>query len=295
MKTYPKLLAILFITLISSLTFAADPILIPAWQSEGVFDQPESVVYDRNRDLLYVSNVNGDANEADGDGDGYISQLSLDGKLIKQHWLEGLNAPKGLAIVGNTLYVADINELVVIDIKKQKISQRYLAPDAKLLNDVAADKNGNIYVSGFLTNSIYRLSKGKFELWLQSDDLEVPNGLLVEGNQLIVGSWGNMTDGFATDIPGHLKTIDLASKKIQSLGDKTPAGNLDGVEPDGNGNYFVTDWISGKLLLITPAGISTTLLALAQGSADHTVVQQHNLVIIPMMLSGNVVAYRIKK
>lgn len=293
MNTISTWLLSFFSVLFPTLVLAANPILVPAWQTDFVFEQPESVIYDTKHNLLYVSNVNGDPNEADGNG--YISQLSLDGKIIEQHWLEGLNAPKGLAIVGNTLYVADINELVVIDLKAKKVSHRYLAPDAKFLNDVAADSDGNVYVSDMLTNTIHRLSGDKFEIWLQDTQLEAPNGLLVERNQLIVGSWGNMTDGFATDIAGHLKTININSKQIQSLGDKTPAGNLDGVEADGNGNYFVTDWMAGKLLLITPEGLSSTLLSLAQGSADHAVLAEQGLIIIPMMMSGNVVAYRIKQ
>ncbi|NQZ54498.1 MAG: SMP-30/gluconolactonase/LRE family protein [Piscirickettsiaceae bacterium] len=287
-----KLITSWLLMLLPTLTLAATPILLPAWKSDTVFEQPESVVYDSKRQLLYVSNVNGNPNDVDGNG--YISQLSLDGDVIELHWLEGLNAPKGMILVGDTLYVADINELIEIDIKNNKINQRYLAPNAKFLNDVTADSAGNVYVSDMLTNTIHCLCSGDFSIWLQDDQLEAPNGLLVEGNHLIVGSWGNMTDGFSTAIAGHLKTIDLASKHINSLGDKTPAGNLDGVEADGNGNYYVTDWMIGKLLHITPSGISTTLLSLEQGSADHTILAKQGLIIIPMMLSGNVLAYKIK-
>lgn len=279
--------------LLSSLTLAASPLLVPAWQSDSHFEAPESVVFDAQQQRLFVSNVNGNPNDADGNG--YISTLSLDGKVLKQHWLKGFNAPKGLALVGDLLYVADINELIVINTTQQKIVQRYKAPKAIFLNDVAADTKGNIYVSDMVTNTIHRLSGDTFEVWLQSEQLEQPNGLLVEGDNLIVGSWGVMTDGFATEVAGHLKTIDLKSKKIQSLGNKAPAGNLDGVEIDGKGNYFVTDWMNGKLLHITPAGDSTTLIALTQGSADHTVLLEKNLVIIPMMLTGNVIAFEIKK
>lgn len=292
MKTIPiRLLSLLFI-LLPVLASAESPILVPAWNTQTVFQQPESVVYDSQRDLLFVSNVNGAPNEVDGNG--YISQLSVDGKLIEQHWLTGLDAPKGLAIVGDTLYVADINQLVAIDIKHKKISKRYPVSGAKFLNDVVADTAGNVYVSDMLTDTIHRLTQGKLEVWLHDDALEYPNGLLIEGDNLIVASWGVMTDGFATDIAGHLKTIDLASKKIQSLGDKTPVGNLDGLESDGEGNYFVTDWMVGKLLHIEPSGISKTLISLEPGSADLTVLAQQKLVIIPIMLSNNIVAYRIK-
>ena len=292
MKLYVKPLFTLFLTLLSTIVLAADPILVPAWQTTP-FEQPESVVYDNQNDVLYVSNVNGDGMTVDGNG--YISTLSLSGDVIEQHWVTGLDAPKGMTIVGNNLYVADIKKLVVIDIPTKTIIQRHFAIDAKFLNDVAADKEGNVYVSGFLTNTIYRLSGSSFNIWLKNEQLEVPNGLLVEGDQLLIGSWGVMTDGFATEVSGHLKTVDIASKKITSLGDQTPAGNLDGVEPDGEGNYYVTDWLNGKLLHIRPTGMSTTLLKLDQGSADQTVLLEQGLVIIPMMLSGNVSAFQIKQ
>jgi len=292
MNLFTRLLFALSISLLSTLTMAAAPVLLPAWQATP-FEQPESVIYDQKNDVLYVSNVNGDGMTADGNG--YISTLSLSGEVLEQHWVTGLDAPKGMAIVGNNLYVADIKKLVVIDIPTKTIIQRYFAIDAKFLNDVAADKEGNVYVSGFLTNTIYRLSGSSFNIWLQNKQLEAPNGLLIEGDQLIIGSWGVMTDGFATEVSGHLKTVDIASKKITSLGDQTPTGNLDGVEADGEGNYYVTDWLNGKLLHIQPTGTSTTLLKLDQGSADQTVLLDQGLIIIPMMLSGNVSAYQIKQ
>ena len=287
-----KILVILIFSLLSSFTVCATPLLVPAWQTEAVFQQPESVVYDAKRDVLLVSNVNGNPNDANGLG--YISQVSLSGEMVKQHWLDGLNAPKGLAIVGNRLYVADINELVEIDLKSNKILNRYLAPNAIFLNDVAADAQGNVYVSDMMTNTLHRLANGQFEIWLQDVRLEAPNGLLVEGKNLIVGSWGNMTDGFATDIVGHLKTINIKTKTIQSLGDASAVGNLDGVESDGDGGYFVTDWMNGKLLHITAEGISKTLIKLDQGSADHTVFLDKGLLIIPMMLTNDLITYRIK-
>lgn len=287
-----RILSLFFILLLPTFASADTPILDSAWQTQKVFQQPESVIYDSQRNLLYVSNINGEPDEKDGNG--YISQLSVDGKLIEQHWLTGLNAPKGMTIVGDTLYVADINQLVAIDIKHNKISNRYPAVDAKFLNDVAIDNAGNIYVSDMMGNTIYRLTQGNLEVWIHDDSLEYPNGLLVEDDKLVIASWGKMTNGYATDIAGHVLTIDIASKKIQSLGNNTPIGNLDGLDSDGEGNYFVTDWMTGKLLLITPSGNNKILTMMEKGSADLTVLPQQKLVIISIMLSNNIVAYHIK-
>lgn len=293
MKIFFSLFIMAITTLLPSFSASATPVLTPAWSTPAQFNQPESVIYDANKKMLYLSNINGDGTEHDGNG--YIAQLALDGTLIKQEWVKGLDAPKGMAIVGDKLYVADIDQLVVIDINAAKISQRYPAPGAVFLNDVAADNKGNVYVSDMMTNTIHRLAEGQFDVWIKDPALQSPNGLLVEQDQLIVGSWGNITEGFATAIPGHLKIIDINSKEIKSLGDQTPAGNLDGVEANGDGNYLVTDWMAGKLLHISPTGTSTTLLVLEQGSADHAVLLDQSLVIIPMMLTNKVLAYEIQQ
>lgn len=287
MKFLPAFLALCLL----STTALAGPKLKPVWKTEPVLMGPESVIYHPGTDALFVSNVNGSPDAVDGNG--FISQLSVDGKVLSLHWMDELNAPKGLALNGDYLYVADINELVVIDIPNKKIVQRYPAEGAQFLNDVAIDKHGHVYVSDMMTNRIYRLTNDEFKLWFDDPLLESPNGLLVEHDSLIVGSWGKMTDGLATDTPGHLKKIDLNTLEITSLGDKTPIGNLDGVEADGMGNYLVTDWIGGRLLLVSPNGSSETLIEFEQGSADHTVMPEKNLVIVPMMLQNDVVAFRI--
>ena len=286
-----KFLPVFFASFIFAATAEAEPTLSPAWKTSADLKNPESVISPPGSDALFVSNVNGSPDAADGNG--FISILSDEGEIQTLHWLDGLNAPKGLAIKDDTLFVADLNELLEIDIKQKSIVKRYPADGAKFLNDVSLDRQGRVYVSDMMTNRIYRLADGEFKLWMDDPNLEAPNGLLVENEKLIVGSWGNMVDGFATDVPGHLKVIDLESRAIESLGDASPVGNLDGVEADGKGNYLVTDWMKGRLLLITKTGSSQTLIEFEQGSADHTVMPEKNLVIVPMMMENQVSAFRI--
>lgn len=271
---------------------AADIKLEKVWESEAIYKLPESVIYDKKRDVLYVSNIN----EAGFKhlGNGFISKVSTDGKVIEMNWVLGLDAPKGLTISNDKLYATDINSLVEIDIETGKILKRYVAPAAIHLNDVAADDKGQIYAADTLTDSIYRLnSVGLFALWLHDAALEAPNGLHVEGKNMIVGSWGFPTDGFDTEVPGHLKIVSLISKSIKSLGNGKPVGALDGVEADGNGAYYVTDWTGGKLLHIKANGESKVLLNLSSGAADHEVILDKNLIIIPLMKDNKLVAYKI--
>ncbi|MCH8845820.1 MAG: SMP-30/gluconolactonase/LRE family protein [Proteobacteria bacterium] len=260
------------------------------WETQG-FNNPESVIYHQSSNTLFVSNVNGSPVEKDGNG--YISKMLLDGTILRKQWVIGLNAPKGLAIYNDTLYVADIDALVVIDIPSGTISNTYKVDDAKFLNDVAANNQGEIFVSDMLLNRIHRLSSDQFNIWLESPELENPNGLHAEGDHLILGAWGVMTDGFATEIPGHLKSISLQDKSITSLGGD-PIGNLDGVESDGNNGYYVTDWMAGKLYQINRKGEATLLLELEQGMADLEVLLEQNLILLPMMKNDKVLAYKIK-
>jgi hypothetical protein len=142
-------------------------------------------------------------------------------------------------------------------------------------------------------NRIHCLCDGQFNIWLESPELENPNGLHTEGDHLILGAWGVMTEGFATDVPGHLKSISISDKSITSLGG-APIGNLDGVESDGNNGYYVTDWMAGKLYQMDKAGKATLLLELEQGMADLEVILEKNLIILPMMKNDKVLAYMRK-
>lgn len=265
--------------------------LTMAWETPDSLNGPESAIYHAGSDTIFVSNVNGAPDEKDSNG--FISTVSPDGTVVKADWLTGLHAPKGLALSGNMLYVSDIDTLVEIDVESGEISNRYEAEGAQFLNDVAVDADGNVYVSDMMANVVHRLSEGELKPWIASEALENPNGLLVDGDQLIVGSWGKMTDGFATEVPGHLKAVSLEDQSISSLGNGSAVGNLDGVEPDGKGNYYVTDWMAGKLFHIMPSGESTELLDLGQGSADHTIMADQGLIIIPLMMQNKVVAYKI--
>ncbi len=266
------------------------PIVTEVWRLDG-FDQPESVVYDSASEIFYVSNINGNPGEKDGNG--YISTVTKDGVLLERKWLDGLNAPKGMAVVDGTLLVADIDELLAIKMGDSSIT-RFVAPGAKFLNDVTIDSKGRVYVSDMMDDAIYRLEDGSLDLWLKSPELESPNGILAEPSRLVVGGWGVMTEGFAAATPGHLKAISLADKNISSLGSGAPIGNIDGLEADVFGRYLATDWMAGKLYRVLPDGEAVLLLELDQGSADHTFVWDDNLVVIPMMLNGTVVAYDLE-
>lgn len=264
---------------------------VKLWETAG-FKNPESALFDAEAGAVYVSNVNGEGTAKDGNGS--ISKVSPDGKVVALDWVTGLDGPKGLAKVGGKLYVADIDKLAEIDIASGKVVKRYDAKDAKFLNDVAADAAGNVYVSDMATNTIWRFSGGTFEVFLNDAKLEGPNGLLVKGDRLVLGAWGVMTDGMATKVPGHMKSISLKDKSIVSFGDGAPIGNLDGVEPLDDGSYLVTDWIAGKLLQIGADGKAAELADLGQGTADLGYDPKTKTAFIPQMKTGVLYGYKVE-
>jgi sugar lactone lactonase YvrE len=263
-----------------------------AWVVSGL-KAPESVVFDAENKALYVSNIVGEP--AAKDGEGFISKLSMDGEVDAAGWVTGLHAPKGMVLSGGTLYVTDIDRLIAIDVAAGKVTGSWAAEGAQFLNDPAVDEQGRVFASDMLADRIYVLEGDSLSVWLEDQELQHPNGLAVEDGQLIVAAWGrDIQPDFTTKTPGHLLTIDLESKAIASYGSGQPIGNLDGLEPDGQGGWLVTDWIGGALYRVQPDGSFEQLLDLAAGSADLEYVADENLALIPMMLDGTLTAQRIE-
>jgi hypothetical protein len=259
---------------------------------------------------LFVSNINGEPTEKDQNG--FITKVSFDnGNISQLNWIEGLNAPKGMAISDNKLYISDINELVEADIRSGQIINRYNAPDSAFLNDVAVDNQGIVYVSDTGTNSIYRLEHestsnrnttdsslppSPLELWLKSDELNGPNGLYVDNdkNKLIVASFGNMSNP-----GGSIKVVDIINQTVNDLGNEeaSPYGGLDGIESGSTrSHYYVSDWPAGKVYLVNSNGTGyEDLLDLkTQGTADIEFIADENILVIPLMQDNKLVSYRIK-
>jgi sugar lactone lactonase YvrE len=259
------------------------------WEATG-FKNPESAVFDRQTGAIYVSNVNG--NPMAKDGNGFISKLWPDGRVDAIEWVKGLDGPTGLALANGKLYAADIDRVVEIDLQKGEITRRFEAPGAKFLNDLAADKSGRVYASDMVTNSIWVLDGGKLSQFLHDDALENPNGLLIEDDRIVVGSWGKMEEDFSTKVRGHMKVVNLRTKAVSDLGDPTPLANLDGVISDGQGGYWVTDWMAGGLFHVSRDGKGERVLQLNSGSADLGLGPDGTLVI-PMMKDSVVLSYRV--
>ncbi|WP_082868212.1 hypothetical protein [Tenacibaculum ovolyticum] len=248
--------------------------------------QPESVAYDKSRNVLFVSNQNHEK-------EGFISLLNIDGTIIKKKWLEGLVNPKGIKVVGDKLYVSDETVLIEIDINKAKIIKQYKGKESKLLNDVEVDINGNVYVSDMLTSSIYKLdTNGNFTNWLQTTNLQFPNGLLIKNNALYIAAWGTITNGKILEATrGNLLKISLNDKKITKVSNKA-IGNLDGLQHYNNG-FLLSDWLNGNIYTFLN-GKSHKIIKTTQGSGDITYLDHLHRIYIPMALENEVLVYQKK-
>ena len=251
------------------------------WTTEPVFRVPESVLYDPNREVIYVSNIVGDPSMVDGEG--FISKLQPDGTTIELEWIKNLNAPKGMGIAENFLYVADISKVVVIDIEESKVVAHYDIPGASFLNDISIDGDGWVYVSDSDQSKIYLIRNGEIEIWMEGSPLNGPNGLYAENDQIMVASTGDQ----------QVKKIQKESRMVSIIA--TEIGNGDGIVKDVLGNYVVSDW-SGRIFYILPEGEKTLLLDTRDqqiNSADIDLIVDENIVLVPTFLDNRIMAYQL--
>ncbi len=149
-------------------------------------------------------------------------------------------------------------------------------------------------MSDTLESRIHRYADGELSVLAEGPQLQHPNGLLVQGERLVIGAWGTgLHDDWSTDKSGQLLALALKSGEVTAL--STPqAGNLDGVTDDGSDGYLVTDWVAGKVLHIGSDQTVTTLWTFEQGTADHAYLADRQLLVLPQMLENKVLAIRWK-
>jgi DNA-binding beta-propeller fold protein YncE len=273
-----KSIAVFSMLIVASLAHAQSPKLVKKWESEASLKVPESVYFDEKRKALYVSNIDGEP--WGDDKKGSIGKLSLDGKIVAAEWVKGLSAPKGMAVLGNQLYVGDMAEVVVIDIDKGTIAKRISVPGAKGLNDVAAGPGGAIYVSDSMGKKVFAIKDGKPEVHLEN--LKGPNGLLHHGGTLYV------LDGDGAYRVGEDRSLKLVSGGIE--------GVLDGIEPLSANEFLVSTW-QGTVHYVKADGKNELLLdtrADKINAADIGWDAKNRVVYVPTFFKNSVVAYKVE-
>lgn len=245
---------------------------------------PESVLYDSDSDVYLVSNING--SPTDVDDNGYISIVNPDGSITNLKWISGesdevtLSAPKGMAIVGNTLYVTDITAVRMFDKSTGEMIGSVDVPGATFLNDLTPDGEGGVYVtdSGFNpdfsssgTDAVWHIDgDGNLTEVVKSTDLMGPNGIVVaDGMIYVVGFGGNKI--FTVTPEGEITTVA-----------ELPTGGLDGIVQGSDGRLLVSSWEGQMVYAVDGEGIAEALIEEVPSPADIGFDAKRNLVLIPL-------------
>lgn len=265
---------------------------------EGL-NTPESVLYDAESDQYIVSNINGDPLASDGNG--YIAKLSPDGKVVEQKWIEGkkkgvtLNAPKGLAIAGDKLYVSDIETVRIFDKKTGAPAGEVKIPGGTFVNDLATGPDGRVLVSdsGLKsgkqsmepsgTDAVYAIDKDKkLTTIAKGKELGGPNGILARPDK----TW---IVGFQS---GEMYSLD--AKGTRADVQKFPKGSLDGIVALPNGDFLVSSWDASGVFRGKPGGSFTIVLEGVKAPADIGYDTKRNRLLVPLFQDNEVRVYDVK-
>lgn len=250
------------------------------------FQTPESVLWDSTLDVYFVSNING--NPIAKDGNGYISVIDPAGTIRDSVFIKGLNAPKGMAMVGDTLWVTDIDVIRGFNARTDAPVATVPIPGAVFLNDIAAAPDGSLYITDTAirfgaqgpehvgTDRIFRVAPDrKVSVALQSDSLGRPNGITWDraNDRFVVVSFGSNTlFGWKPD------------QATTTLG--TGPGQFDGVEVVGNA-IWVSSWADSAVYRYVD-GEGTNVITGVPSPADIGYDAKRNRVLIPIFMGNRV-------
>jgi sugar lactone lactonase YvrE len=271
---------------------------VAAWKVTEGISTPESVLYDAPGDRFFVSNVNG--KPTDLDNNGYIVELSGDGKVVKPKLIEGgkdkikLDAPKGLGLSNGILWVSDVTVVRKFDVKTGAPKGEIAIKDSTFLNDLAIAPDGRVFVAdsgmkpgatGFDptgTDAVYVIDKaGKVKPIAKSKDLNGPNGLVVVGKDLLVNTFGS----------NEIYKLDDKGSKLEVT--KVPTGGLDGLASVGDALY-VSSWQGSTIYKGKLGGTFEPVLQGLKGPADFGFDSKRNRIVVPRFMENAVEAYDVK-
>jgi sugar lactone lactonase YvrE len=258
------------------------------------FQTPESVLYDAAGDQYLVSNING--NPAAKDGNGFISRVSPSGSVTMLKWIEGgkngvtLNAPKGMGIRGDTLFVADIDEVRMFDRTSGRPVGSIRVPHATFLNDVSVGPDGAVWFtdsglkpdfSSSGTDAVYHRDPrgGALHQVAHGTDLGRPNGILADSTGAVVVTFGS----------GEVYRVDLQGHRTAMA--KPPHGQLDGVVRAADGSLVVSSWEDSSVVGMKTGDTMYMMMQKVETPADIGLDTRRKLLLIPVF-NGNRIEIR---
>ncbi len=251
------------------------------WETDTLFSTCESVLYDSDAEVLYVSNIN------EGpwvkDDNGFISTMDKSGKILTNKWVEGLSAPKGMGIVNGMLYVTDIDQLVEIDIATQSITQRYTIDGDPALNDITTGPDGTVYFSGSSSNTIYALSDGVIDTLIATDFGRL-NGLYHDDEGIYYATSGSSQFGIYERHSGEARVIAEG------------IGQGDGIVRLSDGSFIISSWQGQIFHVDAESAKMTELLDTREAGLNAADIELmgDDLLLVPTFFGNKVMCYRIK-
>ena len=253
---------------------------------------PESAHYDADLDVWFVSNING--NPSQHDGNGYIVRVPAESTTTVTMFAEGgkngvrLDAPKGIATTADQLWVADIDAVRVFDKRTGKplktISLK--AQKATFLNDIAVGSDSAVYITdtgivfdakGNMThpgvNRIFRIAiaDNKVTEAATGDSLENPNGITwdASGGRFLLAPFGGKDVQSWTPGKAPTKVAD-------------GPGQYDGIEVLRDGRILVSSWADSSVYFYAPShGMLMKLVSGVSAPADIGVDTKRGVLAIP--------------
>ncbi len=278
-----KLILLINVFILANIQAGAQ--LTKLWESDTIFKGPESVAYDEVRNCLYISNYNKYPKNGMIYNEDYITKIDLKGIILENKFVTHLTCPTGICVLNDQLYIVERFGVVVFDLKQNKVETRYRINEPGFLNDISVNENGDIYVSVSDGDVIYRIKDGKVEKWITGVEVDKTNGVLVDGDKLILGVNSDST----------LKSVSFENKEINTIA-TLHAGIIDGIKKCGT-NYLVSHY-NGNLYLVKKNGEVTELLNTRPSEikcADFEYIESMNLLIIPALRNNKVFIYKYTK
>ena len=250
----------------------------------GGFSGPEAVRYDPDQDVWFVSNFDGDGGGRDGNG--FISRVSAEsGTMVSLRFAQGtaerpLHAPRGMYIVGDTLWVADIDGLHGFD-RRSGASLTFVdltSLEPGFLNDVARGPDGALYVTDTGKSSVYRIADGEASVALADEALGSPNGITWDTtrNLLVMVPWD----------PGFRVTTWRVGEAPVGFGPRTTPGRLDGIEPIDRRLLMASQ--SDSTIVLMDGGIARPIIKVMGAPADIGVDTRRRRVAVPYIALNRV-------
>ncbi|MDX1673675.1 MAG: hypothetical protein R3314_02640 [Longimicrobiales bacterium] len=259
------------------------------------FDTPESILHDTDADVYLVSNIGG-APTAE-DGNGFISRVAPNGEVAALKWIDGqvegttLNAPKGMAILGDTLYVSDITAVRAFHRVTGEPLGSWPVEGSTFLNDLAVGPDGMLYVSdsglnadftGSGTDAVYRFENGEPVAVVQDTTLAAPNGLAVRDGTLVIVSFG----------APEIRTVPASGGEV-TVTRTLPGGQLDGVVVLEDGSLLVSSWETSAVYHV-PADIEPmTVLEGVPSPADIGWDAERSRLLVPVFNENRLVLEKV--